>query len=84
MASTLTNLLYHIIFTTKDREPLLMGPMRQELESYIGGIVRNTGGVLLEIGGMPDHLHLVTRFRADTSVAAIDLPKTRELVFVLS
>jgi putative transposase len=69
MAATLTNLLYHVIFSTKDREPLIRSTFRDELEKYIAGIVRNEGGILLDVGGMPDHLHLVARFRPDRSVA---------------
>jgi putative transposase len=69
MADTLTNLLFHIVFSTKDREPLIRPAFRDELQKYIAGIVRNEGGVLLGVGGMPDHLHLVTKFKSDRSVA---------------
>jgi putative transposase len=69
MASTFTNLLYHIVFSTKHREPLITTVVRPELYRYLGGIVRGEGGTLLEMGGMPDHIHLVTKFKADTSVA---------------
>ena len=69
MASTLTNLLYHIIFSTKDREPFIREDFRAELEKYMAGIVRNERGILLGIGGMPDHLHLITKFKPDRSVA---------------
>ncbi len=69
MADTLTNLLFHIVFSTKDREPLIRPAFRDELEKYIAGIIRNEGGVLLGIGGMPDHLHLVTKFKPDRSIA---------------
>jgi REP element-mobilizing transposase RayT len=71
MASTLTNLLYHIVFSTKHRHPILTKAIRDDLYAYIGGIVRGEGGVLLEIGGMPDHVHLVVRFRAEPSVATM-------------
>jgi putative transposase len=71
MADTLTNLLFHIAFSTKDREPLIRPAFRDELQKYIAGIVRNEGGVLLGVGGMPDHLHLVTKFKSDRSVAEI-------------
>jgi len=40
-----------------------------ELEKYIGGIIHNQGGILLEIGGMPEHRHLVAKFKADRSFA---------------
>jgi putative transposase len=38
---------------------------------YIAGIVRNEGGVLLGIDGVPDHIHLNTRFRPDRSIAEV-------------
>ena len=69
MAATFTNLLFHIIFSTKDRQPLIRDSFRDELEKYIAGIVRNEGGILIGVGGMPDHLHLITKFKPDRSVA---------------
>ena len=71
MASTLTNLLYHIVFSTKHREPIITSPIRSDLYAYMGGIIRGEGGVLLEVGGMPDHVHLVTRFKSEPSVATM-------------
>ena len=69
MAATLTNLLDHIIFSTKDRQPLIQETFRDELEKSIAGILRNESGILLEIGGMPDHLHLIAKFKPNRSVA---------------
>ena len=71
MATTYCKLLYHLIFSTKSREPLITTGLRTELYSYIGGILRNQKGMLVEIGGMPDHLHLVIRIRPDLAVAEI-------------
>ncbi len=71
MSSTLTNLLYHIVFSTKNREPVITKPIRADLYKYIGGIVRGEGETLLEIGRMPDHVHLVARFKAEPSVATM-------------
>jgi REP element-mobilizing transposase RayT len=69
MAGTFTKLLYHVVFSTKGREPLIGPDLRPELQKYIGGIIRGERGILLEIGGTADHLHVVARFRADVSVA---------------
>jgi putative transposase len=71
LPSSYTHLLYHLVFSTKERRPLITPVLREELYPYMGGIVRNQRGILLEIGGMADHVHLVTRFRADVSVADI-------------
>ncbi len=57
MASTLTNLLYHLVFSTKGRLPLIGDEIQQPLYDYIGGIIRNQGGKAIEISGMPDHVH---------------------------
>ena len=44
-------------------------PISGKHAGYIAGIVRNESGVLLGVGGMPDHLHLITKFKPDRSVA---------------
>ncbi len=69
MSSTLANLTYHIVFSTKFREPLITPSLRDELHPYIGGIVRNKGGVLIRIGGIADHIHIVARLRPDIAVS---------------
>lgn len=56
-----THFLYHIVFATKDRLPLIQPGWETELYSYMSGIVKNCGGRSLEINGMPDHGHLLTR-----------------------
>jgi REP element-mobilizing transposase RayT len=71
MAGTFTKLLYHVVYSTKHREPLITPPLRDRLYDYIGGIIRGEGGVLLEIGGMPEHLHWVARLKTEPSVAVI-------------
>jgi len=62
VASTFTNLLFHLVFQHQGSRP-------STLYSYIGGIVRDEGGALLAAGGMPDHVHLLACFKADMSVS---------------
>ncbi|MEX2316820.1 MAG: IS200/IS605 family transposase [Pirellulales bacterium] len=69
MPSTYTNLLYHIIFSTKNRIQLISENWEEELYRYIGGIIRNEGGVQLEICAIPDHIHILAKFRAAVSVS---------------
>jgi putative transposase len=71
MSDTFTNLLVHVVFSTKHRASLLQEPLRERLYEYIGGILRSEGGTLLEIGGMPDHVHLLVRIKADHSVSTM-------------
>ena len=63
MAGTYTNLLYHIVFTTKERRRRITTVMEKELYKYIGGIVRNLEGDLLEADGDMDHVHLLVKLK---------------------
>jgi REP element-mobilizing transposase RayT len=71
MASTFTNLLFHVVFSTKNRAAAIHEGLREPLYEYMGGIIRGEGGVLLQIGGVPDHVHLLTKIKADTALSAI-------------
>jgi putative transposase len=68
VAGTYTNLLYHLVFSTKNRIPLISENLQQDLYSYIGGIVRGEGGTLVEIGGISDHVHLLAKLKPTKSV----------------
>jgi putative transposase len=67
--ATYTNLLYHIIFSTKQRTPLITDESQEELYRYIDGIIRAEGGVQIEIGGMADHVHILAKFKPAISVS---------------
>jgi putative transposase len=65
------NLLYHVVFSTKEREPLIVEARQPRLYEYVGGIVRKHGGVPLAVNGMEDHLHLFARLRQDTALSDV-------------
>jgi putative transposase len=69
MPSTYTNLLYHIVFSTKERQPLITNEINDELYRYIGGIIRAEGGKLLEIGGIEDHVHILAKLKPAIAVS---------------
>ena len=58
-----TNFLYHIVFGTKGRLPLINKEIRPRLHQYLGGTVRGLGGIALEIGGIEDHAHLLVKLK---------------------
>ena len=65
MASTHQQLLYHIVFSTKNRKPYLANEdHRGEVFAYMAGIAKNLKGFALEIGGWVDHAHLLVRIPA--------------------
>jgi putative transposase len=59
MAQTLVSLMVHVVFSTKNREPLITPEAGPELFAYIGGILKNRGSRLLDAGGTADHVHLL-------------------------
>ena len=64
MPSTHTALYYHLVFSTKNREPCLGADIRQRVHTYLGGIVRGQDGVALAVGGVSDHVHLLVSLKA--------------------
>ena len=71
--STYTQILYHIVFATKNREPVLCKEHREELYRYIWGIIEKRDGHLCRIGGIDDHVHILCSLHP--SVALADLMK---------
>ena len=71
MPDSYTNLLYHIIFSTKDRKPFITAEYQSRLHDYIGGVIRGVGGISLELNGTEDHVHLLTKLRPDTALSSV-------------
>ncbi len=74
MPGTYSQLLLHIVFSTKHREPWITPNVADRLYPYIGGIVRAEKGALYDIGGIEDHVHLYLRWRPDAPIS--DLLRT--------
>jgi putative transposase len=64
-------MMVHVVFSTKDRQPLLDPVFEERLYPYFGGILRELGGRLLTVNGVEDHVHLLASMNATTSVAEI-------------
>ena len=71
MPQSLINLHVHIIFSTRGREPLIDQELASQLYGYMGGVARKVGSVVLAIGGMPDHVHLLATLGRELWVAKL-------------
>jgi REP element-mobilizing transposase RayT len=71
MPSTHLSLHYHVIFSTKDRQPSVAESWRERLHAFLGGTVRKLGGVPESIGGTDDHAHLLIGLRATHTLADV-------------
>ena len=69
MANTYTQIHIHGIFAVQNRISLITESWREELYNYITGIVQNHGHKLLQIGGMPDHIHILFGMRPVESLS---------------
>ncbi len=64
-----TQIIYHIVFSTKDRVPCLQESQREDLFRYIWGIVKNKRCYLYRINRVEDHLHLLTSIHPSTCLS---------------
>lgn len=63
MGSTFFSLHYHVVFSTKERRPLIRAKWRPRLHAYLGGVIRGTNGVAEIVGGVEDHVHVLASLR---------------------
>src|SRR5687767_43148 len=69
--STFTQILYHIIFSTKNRSRTLTPDNRPVLYEYIWGILKKKSCHLYRINGVEDHLHIASHLHSSIAVAPL-------------
>lgn len=69
--STYTQILYQIVFSTKYRALTLASENRPRLFSYIGGIIKNKNCKVYQIGGVADHIHIITHLHPSVALASL-------------
>ena len=71
MSQSLTQIYLHIVFSTKDRQAFLTDKkIRERTHAYLAGTCRNLDCPSLLVGGVEDHVHLLTRF--SKKIAVVD------------
>lgn len=78
MASTLTKVLLHITFSTKNREAILSPAMEPSLFAYIGGICRRMDSPMLAMNGTTDHVHMLASIGKTVSLSDLMLNIKRD------
>ena len=69
MSSTFLSLHYHIVFSTKDRRPIIADAWRDRLFEYLGGTVNGLKGFTQGVGGTADHVHLLVGLKSTHCLA---------------
>jgi len=67
--STFTQIYYHLVFSTKDRERTLLTDRREDLFRYTWGILKNKECHLYRISGVEDHVHVLTAIHPTIALA---------------
>ena len=69
MPQSLSLVIVHFIFSTKDRLPCLSTSLRPPLLAYLATVARNAGCECYRAGGVADHVHLAVRLSRTMSIA---------------
>ena len=69
MANTYTQIHIQTVFAVKDRQSLIKNEWKGELYKYINLIVQNHGHKVLQLNGMPDHIHILFGMRPTQSLS---------------
>lgn len=69
MASTLVKINIHLVFHVKSTGIRIREEDLERLFSYLGGIIRSIGGSPVQVGGMPDHIHILSSLPKTLSLA---------------
>ena len=72
MSQSLARVLIHLVFSTKNRDPLIPAALHRELHAYIGAVLNHLECRSLRVGGTDDHAHILyarARTRALATVA---------------
>ena len=59
MGQSLVKNYIHLVFSTKNRQPLICAPVETELHNYLGGICNRLDCQVIKIGGYCDHIHIL-------------------------
>ena len=71
MAQSLSRIFLHIVFSTKDREPSINVDVRPRLHAYLATICRDLESEVPAVGGVADHVHVVTTLPRTISPAEL-------------
>ena len=69
MAHSYVSSVFHVVFSTKERAPLIRADLQPRLWNYLAGIARNHGLHVLTVGGTENHVHILVVLPADAKLS---------------
>ena len=71
MPQSLARLHIHLVFSTKNREPLIADPVRDSLHRYMATVLQNLGCAPVLINSVEDHTHLLFDLARTVSISQV-------------
>lgn len=71
MSQSLSNILLHIVFSTKNREPLILDEIESRLHQYLQEICKDSGCPAIVSNGMADHIHILVSLSRTISASEL-------------
>jgi putative transposase len=71
MSQSLSMIYVHLIFSTKDREPMLLGSLRPRVHAYLATVLNSQDCAAVKAGGMSDHVHILFRLSKNLGLAKV-------------
>jgi putative transposase len=85
VSQSLSNIIVHLVFSTKGRHPLLRDEERGELHAYVTGVLKNHESPLIEINSVRDHIHILfAQSKNHAPAKVIEQIKTASSVWIKS
>jgi hypothetical protein len=81
MPQSFASVTLQIVFSTKDREPVITGPWAPRIHAYLATVCRESTGLVYAVGGVADHVHIATVLPRTLCIA--DLVETEGRLFAL-
>jgi len=71
MTHSCVEVYLHVIFATKNKQPLIPSDIEKRLYAYIGGIANKRKCIILSINGTEDHLHMLVNLHQDAPISTL-------------
>lgn len=71
MPQSLSKVLLHVVFSTKNREQTIPEHLRVKLHAYLAGVCRTKGSEAYRVGGTADHVHVACSLPRTLSMAKL-------------
>jgi REP element-mobilizing transposase RayT len=71
MSQSLSFLLVHVVFSTKDRKPWITEAIRPELHAYMAAVAGGGENYCFRVGGIDDHVHIALLLARNATVAKV-------------